>query len=409
MLALLIATASAAPMIASVGEDVTLSLGGGWARAVPAGDGSWRLLWAAGGDYNVVPMTADLVAVDRDRLTLTGRSDLQDHAFAPCADGSWLHVASASVDVESDTLYAWRNDADLEPLEAGSVAAGTSGQHNDPAALCAGADVGLDLAGVGFGKVNVYRLGEDAATTETVELYDAPQLMGGSILWEEETASIVMLGVVGTSPLRIVRYDADLQLVEAREMDLPPEGEHAYWPQSVVRVGVWYVVAYMSRDLEAGYTLDTGNVHLAVFDLGWNLAETAQVTDWAPPEGGMRPSLALQGDRLVVLYDRANTPHAVPVTLDLAAFGLDAGDDPAGEDPGGDDAGDDDAGSPDEPLEGGAEEPMPSGADDDGDAVSRGAIPASREPASCAVGGGAPGLLGVLLALAAARGRRRAS
>jgi hypothetical protein len=73
-----------AGVVIDVGEPVTLSMGGGWARAFPADEGGWHFLWSAGGDYNVLPMGADLSVRDTDRTRLTGRTDLVDHGITRC-------------------------------------------------------------------------------------------------------------------------------------------------------------------------------------------------------------------------------------------------------------------------------------------------------------------------------------
>ena len=52
--------------IVSVGEEITPDFAGSWVRLFPnASDpGSWHFLFGAGGDYNLLPMTADLEVRD---------------------------------------------------------------------------------------------------------------------------------------------------------------------------------------------------------------------------------------------------------------------------------------------------------------------------------------------------------
>jgi hypothetical protein len=342
------AAPSGEPIVLSVGAEVSTGLGGGWARAWPEDDGSWRFLWSAGGDYVRLPMTADLVVTDRDRTALTGRTNLVDHAITRCPDdGSFLHAASANVDSYNDSAYAFRFDPDLGLTGETTIAErDTSRAHNDMTVLCSG-----PLSGVGFaerGGSVFFPIAADATLGAMVSLPDAPSLMGGAMYHEAESDTILVINFRFHGPLVVARYTTDLTLVEVTEI---PDAVEApltgYWAQGLLRVGDVYVVAHMARDESRGWAADEGDVWLAFFDTDWNLLERRQISQNTPPTGGMRPGLARRGEQLLVFYDKQVSPYLFDVRLDLAAMGVE-GEEP---DSGRSDV-DDDSGGPGGDTEG---------------------------------------------------------
>ncbi|MFZ5481475.1 MAG: hypothetical protein ACOZNI_32235 [Myxococcota bacterium] len=330
---MLAALAAASDVVVEVGEDRSLGVGGGWARAFPAGDGAWHLLWSAGGDYNVLPMGADLTVVDRDRVSLTGRTDLVDHGIARCPDGTYLHVASASLASPDDSAFAFRYDADWTRLADATVEESVeSREHNDPAVACSPVADGVILTEGAPDDSIFVELGDDAAPAGEHGLDGAPQLSGGSFAWDPDDDTLLAVGFGRDERVRVDRYDADLGLVERLDVAVADPGDRVYWTQATLRAGEHWLVAYMVAGAGETWTLDEANVALAVFDLDWALEQTVRVTQFEPPAGAMRPGLARDGDTLLVTYDRQTEPHLTPLTLDLDALGElpDTGD-PAGD------------------------------------------------------------------------------
>jgi hypothetical protein len=320
----LLPSAEAADIVVDVGADRAMGVGGNWARAFANGDGTWDFTWAAGGDYNVLPMGADLTVVDRDRVTLTGRDNLVDHAIVRCDDGTFLHAASGNVDTFDDSAWAFRYDADWGRIAEATLEerVGTRG-HNDLPVLCSPVGDATAFLEASAHAPVLFWLGDDAAKTSEVTLADAPALTGGSLAWDPDTDLLVVVGTAQDGTVWIDTYDDALTRVDRVEVDLSTGDERVYWPQATLRAGEHWLVAHMARDDGAGFSADEGNVWLAVFDLDWNLVQHVQVTDFSPPTGAMRPGLARDGDTLLVLYDVSVTPHLTPLTLDGGALGED--------------------------------------------------------------------------------------
>jgi len=366
MWSLFVPAALAASHFASVGPDTALAVGGLWARAVPADDG-WTFFWAAGGGYLRAPLSADLVLDERAKVELTGHTDLMDHRLVQCPDGTWLHHASAQRNAPGDTAFVFRYDADWGRIgEAVIVDTSTDIHTNDMAAVCDPA-VGALVAYTGDrGTQHIFRVADDLSSQEISTTSAVPQLMGGSLVWEPEHGTLIGMGRAYGRPLQGARMDADAQPTgDIVDLALAAEGEDAYWPQAVVRVGDLYVVAYMWRVDDGSFKVDEGQVRLAVFDLDWEVLETVQLTDYVAPDGGMRPGLALDGDLLLVSWDVDSVPHVALVTL------ADDGDTGTVDTGGGDtgDSGDDSGGVTGDSGDSGVDSGGDSAADSGGDSA----------------------------------------
>jgi hypothetical protein len=324
------ALAKAAPFVTSVGAEQATGLGGGWARAFPD-DAGWSLLWSAGGDFQRLPMAADLSVVDRDRTALTGRSDLVDHAIALCPDGTYLHAASASVDSPNDSAYAFRQAADFALTASATVEERSPGRpHNDMAVLCSPVGDGVAFGSMNGGHVDFFPLGDEATPGTPVTLEGAPTMSGGSLYYEASSDTILVINFDFAGELQIARYDTELRRIETITRDVVSAPLRGYWAQALLRVGDVYVLGHMARDDSAGFELDEGDVYLSFFDLDWNLLEQDRISRNVPPLGGMRPALARKGDQLLVLYDKDVQPMIFDVRLDLEALGVDTGVDSGG-------------------------------------------------------------------------------
>jgi MYXO-CTERM domain-containing protein len=174
---------------------------------------------------------------------------------------------------------------------------------------------------------------------------DIKFINGGGMLHDPETGGVLLVtNGQNSNTLYLYELDAELGVVERRDLEFAPSGQRAYWPQGFIRVNEHFVVVGMARSDSAGWSQDTGDVWLAVLDKDFQVLETHQVTQFEVPEGAMRPSVSRNGDTLLVTFDRLVRPNFVKVTIDLKAFGLDGGGSPGDTDlpaddsaPGGDD------------------------------------------------------------------------
>ncbi len=394
----LCAAAMAGPVFGEPGEPVFLPVGGNWARAFPTETG-WHFLFAAGGEYNLLPMTEDLVVQDVNRTRLTGHTDLKDNQIAPCPDGTYLHAGSADLETPADTLYTFRYDASFNLLQTATIAERDATKRlNDPAVVCGGpGKTWLGAVDEHFSSI-LYEVPEDTTPPSAIAVPEFPFLQGGSLVYEAETDTLVAIGSGNGEPY-YVRTGRDYVVGAKTSLGVAPEGLRAYWPQAVLRVDDMYLLAFMARDDAQNWSADTGNVFLAAFNLDWSLIEVIQVTDITPTEGAMRPSLAVKGDLLLVLYDRLTEMYITPIRLFPDGKTEDTG---PGEDTGPTDSGAGDSG----PGDSGTTDTDPPDTDPGGDT----ATAAATGCAGCAVGGsGGMGALasGVAAAVALVRRRRR--
>ena len=95
-----------------------------------------------------------------------------------------------------------------------------------------------------------------------------------------------------------------------------------FWATQLLPLGKGHLLLAIGRDPSAGWLYDTGNVYLGVLDNDYDLEEWIQLTDFPPTEGGaMRPWMALDGNRLAVVFDRWNKLHLVEVRLEPRRLG----------------------------------------------------------------------------------------
>lgn len=315
------APAAASTYVASVGDPVPLPIGGLWARAEPAESG-WDFFWASGGGLRHGALSDDLTLDERASVELTGRTDLMDHHISRCEDGTWLHLASAAVNAPNDTAYGFRYDAAFNRVEEAVVIPTTTEiRTNDMAVVCVSALQAVGFSGIEGADV-VYSLDAALSPSPFTNADTLPQLMGGSLVWEEERATMFAVGRAYGRPLTGQSIDLEGRPVgEVVELPLAGEGEDAYWPQGLLRVGDHWLMAYMWRLDDGTFSQDTGNVRLAVLDLDWNVLEVVPLTDYPAPNGAMRPWITRKGDQALVTFDIDQVPTVLPLTLDLAALG----------------------------------------------------------------------------------------
>lgn len=319
---------------AEVGEPVHLESSGTWARALPRA-GGWTLAFARNGELHTVPLEREdfgvfsLARTEERALTSSG-GVLTDHAIKRCPDGTWLHVATGTVEDDSDSAWAFRYDADLELLaEALIQDRVTEVPHHDPPVLCSRLGQGPAFPGPEefdpSGDASFLHLDAAAEVAHTSTLPGDPRASGSSLLTLPDADRTVYIGYNYRDTMHVLELDADFEVVSEREVLLLGDGLRAYWPQGLLRVGEHYLVAFMGREDMTGGG-DRGDVFLGVFDDDWTLLQQEQLTDFGWEDGAMRPWLARRGAQLLVTYDRSNQHYIQELTLDVAA--LDITDDP---------------------------------------------------------------------------------
>lgn len=139
LLVALLSPAIAGDHILTVGPQIELRVAGTWGRAIPI-EGGWRYAFGRNGDYWLAPLERDgdswALRIDQE-TQLTTHGDLKDHAIRRCADGTFLHAASANVDEPNDSAYVYRYDGDWNQVQSGVIEEGEPNRaHNDLALLC---------------------------------------------------------------------------------------------------------------------------------------------------------------------------------------------------------------------------------------------------------------------------------
>jgi MYXO-CTERM domain-containing protein len=326
----------AGDFIASVGAEKTLGPGGGWVRVFPdAQSDGWHFLWAAGGDYSLLPMSADLEVEDFDRRSLTGRTDLIDHAITRCPSGGYLHVASANQQSHNDSAYAFRYDDDFNLLASAVLEEQEPARlHNDLPVLCTPSLMATAFMGANFGGMYLSLIAEDASQQELIELpASVPKTEGGSFWVDPESGEIVVIGKSGQgSSFQLVGLDTDYQVAWSSEFQpLSDSSLRPYWPQALLKVKDHFLLAFMARNDQDGWESDWGNVFLAVLDSEFNHLETTPISNYSPPEGAQRPGLVRRGTQVLLTVDRNVQPQLFEIQLKPEAFGLGEGDETGGQ------------------------------------------------------------------------------
>lgn len=352
LLTLSVALAATDPVV-EIGAPVPLGQGGAWSRPLPRPDGSWLLAFATQDGLFAAPLLHDGTlegwTLQRDaRWALTTQPGLKDHAIARCPDGTYLHVASANTDQPNDTAWAFRTDADLQPVAASAISlADAALAHNDMPIVCSASFQGTVFASMGGTPGNVwYGIGPDATLSETLPLASDPRSNGSGLLADGDRLHHVGYGWPPDSAW-INSYDAELQLSEQRQVRLLEGPLEGFWPQGFLRVGGLHLIAVMGHDPDAGGQPLTGEIWLVVLDAEFEVVARHALTAFLPGQTAARPWLARQDDLLLVGFDQDNESHVQAVRLDLEGAGGvdDTGGAGGGRDDAGDGEGDDDKGS----------------------------------------------------------------
>lgn len=340
LLTLATAQALAAPFVVEVGEPHTVGVGGNWGR-VHLVDGSPWMSFGWNRDLYVAPMSESggtWTVDEAAKQQLTSHGALSDHGLARCPDGSFLHVASASLDAPNDSAYAWRYDSDWSLLASGTVEERESDRaHNDMAVSCSDRLVGVGFHDFAAMKPAIVTLGADARAGAVQTVAGGPVLTGGSILRDPHGDGLLLAGngLDGFS-VHFARVDTALQVTDSEVVRVLPEEWDAFWPQGLVAAGDHYLLVTLGRPAGTSTNSDVGDVWLVVLDQALEVVDRAQITTTNGASNGcLRPGIARDGQTLLVTCDSNNELWLTEVTVDLAALGVDPDEDTGwdGEDP----------------------------------------------------------------------------
>jgi len=315
--------------ITEVGDPVLLRVSGTWGRVLHT-DGGWKLAFGTADTFwlaDLEPDGAGSWTLSETRTDLQDRGDTKDHAIVRCPDDTWLHVASANVTAPNDSAYAWRLSEDFEILSSVVLEEGaTERMHNDMVIMCSRLETGVIFpgSGLGSGASNTFFPLDDALNIGSLfDIDEVPRAEGGALLTDARADLIYQTGTDSFAQNMIVRtYDADWNSVDLRTLDLIDPPLRAYWPQRLMQLGDYFLLAFVARNDQGGNG-DLGNIYVAVLDADWQLLERVQVTRYPDTDGqAMRPWMERHGRTLMVSFD-ADTQHTIAeLTIDPVAFGL---------------------------------------------------------------------------------------
>ncbi len=324
LLALLVSPLAHAAYVTAIGEDVSIGLSGNFARVAVSGDSTapYTLFWAAGGDYNRIPLAADFSYDSQQRVAMTGHTDLVDDAIRQCPDGTWLMAGSANLSTPNDTAYTFTFDADFNKLSDVNLDVQNPAlAHNDMPLWCGDARL------VGFTGTDmsqwIIELNADGSELARHQSTNAAQLEGGQFYRAEaEDDTLYTVGGQFQNGAEISRYDASYTIIDTQHPPISPAGEYSYWPQGLLRVGDYFVIVHMGRSATDAWDQDTGNVYVTIVSMtDWTVVEQDNLTNYAPGAGAMRPWAARDGNDLLVTFDVDLHPHVMRVSLDTGALG----------------------------------------------------------------------------------------
>ncbi|MEC8424348.1 MAG: hypothetical protein VX000_11270, partial [Myxococcota bacterium] len=267
----LVAPAVAGDFILATGAEVELRNSGTWARAISTDDG-WKLAHASNGDFYVAGLVktgdglADWALAEGTRTQLTQHGALKDHAIRRCPDGTYLHIASANVTEPNDSAYGWRYGADWSVLAAATIEENEpSRAHNDMATFCSRLGSGVAFGGQG-GPPAILRIDDDLEATVAADLPFQVRATGASFWVDAADERILMFYTDQTGNLHKLAMSSTFNVLDDTSRPIAEESLRAYWPQGLLRIGEYWLVAHMVRPIETNTGGDDGNVRLLVLN-----------------------------------------------------------------------------------------------------------------------------------------------
>ena len=340
--------AVAEPFVMNVGEPTELRSAGAWVRVFPTEE-AWIATLGTNNSFFVADLNKTGSGLEdwemgpkRQVTELTG---LIDHGIKRCPDGSYLHAASAmppelqdqpEQGEPTDFLYLTRFDEEFNILKQVEFRDGMGTHaHNDPNVMCSDVAKGVLLSIQGFEfATDFFALDANLEVESVVSLQDYPRGNGGGVLYDVHNDQILQMGMAHDKPLTVNRYNSDWTWIERTDVTLVDSPLRAYWPQGLIQVGNFFLIAHMGKD-DAWQGSDKGDVFLSILNNSFDLVHQERITSLENGEAAMRPWLARKGDQLLLSFDLFGEQTIVEATLNLADFGLDGTEPDTGVDPGG--------------------------------------------------------------------------
>ena len=322
--------------IVEVGEEIDWGIGGAWARLFIQ-EPVDVFFYAAGGEFWKMDFLEDYELLEQQKVPLSGRTNLDDHAIRQCPDGSYLHAASGKIEETNDSGYMMMYDASWARINNHVLGEKSSEiAYNDMPLICHEKGRFVSFIDYNVWGSLLYKLDE---TGKPVQEYRIPEIglsEGGTFLEDPTSGDLALVtSNHDNSALEVNFLDWDLNFLSTKTLfEIDPMVDRVYWPQAVEVIGTRIVVAYVNQPKKAGRISDWGDMWLAIFDLEWNLIESHAIVTEQEEDGCMRPGLAFKDDMLFYTYDEIVNhppgdvgPRLVPIELNLRAFGLGEPDD----------------------------------------------------------------------------------
>jgi hypothetical protein len=138
-------------------------------------------------------------------------------------------------------------------------------------------------------------------------LSDVRHITGSSMIFAGNVYHFVT-GTAYTGDVIVMKYDSDWHFLGWKKIR-----DQAHWAEGISFDGKRFYLAYLSTSQRAnpGFFPYYPNVHLAAFDLDWNLLADVPVTNFGPEDSLFtgRPSMLQHGGKLFVTYDVVPLPE----------------------------------------------------------------------------------------------------
>ena len=142
---------------------------------------------------------------------------------------------------------------------------------------------------------------------------------GATVVADHRRGGFVLISYAFDHRLHFARLDTDLAVESVWSVPVAGGDQLVWWSSSAAQVGDCTFVIHLVQGVDRSFDRDTGDLMLQVFDLDWNQVDAAQLTHLESGQGNARPSLAVDGERLLVVYDRSQRARLLPVQIDPSA------------------------------------------------------------------------------------------
>lgn len=310
--------AAEAPFFSDISSEIDLEMGGTWTIPVHTEQG-WILAMGQQGDLLAAPLDPASGYVEMTEVfQLSNHGNLSDHSLRVCPDGSYLHLASETSDGSN---FIFRYDQNFLLQDTGEISQSLPAHSaNDVPAICGVFFQGAAVAEATGVRDYFYAINAQGQPASPIELESAPRMTGAGIM-EYNEKLFVISKELGPN-LQLASYNKDLAL--DNRWEIPPISNNIrhYWPSRILPVGDYFLVVSMGRDPTENWSMDTGDLYLAILDQNFSLHQWHQLSFNDTSSGGMRPWMERAEDTLLIGYDKQTSLHLFRIKLNLEAFGI---------------------------------------------------------------------------------------